>query len=106
MNYLLDSIKNEKHENLGKRFNYWITAQWDYEKGSFNKWQVSEERAIKEITESILLSDTRKCYFVYEDNKLICSPEYIPLSRRTILEIDTLVFKDLLRDYRLKELLG
>ena len=52
---LLNAIKNEKRERLVKRFIRWVDYQWDYEKGSFNKWRVSEERALREITESILL---------------------------------------------------
>lgn len=110
MNHLLESIKNEKRENLGKRFNRWIDFQWGYEKGSSpgfksKKWRVDELRAVKEITESILL-DTRKCYFVYEDNKLICLPDEPHYSTRTQLEIDTSVFKELLRDFKLKILLN
>ena len=99
--YFLNAIKNEKRRNLGKRFNIWITAQWGYEGGSFNKWRVSEERAIREITESILL-DTKNEYFTYKDNKLISSNDDIRFGN--ILLIDILVFKELLRDCRLKEL--
>jgi len=102
MNYLLDSIKSEKRRNLGKRFNLWITAQWGYERGSFNKWRVDGLRALREITESILLDPNNK-YFTYKDNKLISSPDDI-LFGNTI-HIDVLVFKELLRDYRLKEIL-
>ena len=104
---LLNAIKNERRRNLGKRFNRWIEAQWGYERGSFNKWRVSEERALREITESILL-DPNKCYFttyyfVYEHNKLISSShDYI---YGNTIHIDILVFKELLRDCRLKEIL-
>ena len=100
---LLNTIKNERRRNLGKRFNIWITAQWGYEKGSFNKWRVDEERALREITESILLDPSNK-YFTYKDNKLISSFDYIP-SLNPVLSIDVLVFKELLRDCRLKEIL-
>ena len=101
--FLLNAIKNEKRRNLGKRFNRWIEAQWGYlaERG-FNKWRVSEERALREITESILL-DPNKCYFVYKDNKLVSSHEDIPFVNT--IHIDVLVFKELLRDWRLKEIL-
>ena len=102
MNYLLDSIKNERRLNLGKRFKRWIDYQWDYEKGSFNKWKVSEERAIREITESILL-DPMNEYFVYKNNKLLSSHDDIDF--HNTINIDILVFKELLRDWRLKEIL-
>ena len=46
---LLNAIKSEKRERPGKRFIRWVDYQWDYEKGSFNKWRVSEERAVREI---------------------------------------------------------
>ena len=98
----LNAIKNERRRNLGKRFNIWITAQWGYEGGSFNKWRVSEERAIREITESILLDPINE-YFTYKDNKLISSNDDIRFGN--ILLIDILVFKELLRDCRLKEIL-
>jgi hypothetical protein len=98
----LNAIKNERRRNLGKRFNIWITAQWGYEGGSFNKWRVSEERAIREITESILL-DPMNEYFTYKHNKLISSNDDIRFGN--ILLIDILVFKELLRDCRLKEIL-
>ena len=98
---LLNAIKSEKRERLGKRFIRWVDYQWDYEKGSFNKWRVSEERAIREITESILL-DPNKCYFVYKDNKLQSFPDDICLDNT--LEVDILVFKELLRDCRLSEI--
>ena len=99
---LLNAIKNEKRKNLGKRFNIWIEAQWGYEGGSFNKWRVSEERAIREITESILL-DPKNEYFTYKYNKLISSShDYI---YGNTIHIDILVFKELLRDCRLKEIL-
>ena len=102
MNYLLDSIKNERRLNLGKRFNRWVVAQWGYEKGSsFNKWRVDELRAIREITESILL-DSKNEYFTYEHNKLVSSHDNIPFGNT--IHIDILVFKELLRDWRLKEL--
>lgn len=98
---LLDSIKNERRLNLGKRFNRWVVAQWGYEKGSsFNKWRVDELRAIREITESILL-DPNKCYFVYEHNKLQSSQDDI---FGNTIHIDTFIFKELLRDCRLNEL--
>ena len=97
----LNAIKNEKRERLGRRFIRWIDYQWDYEKGSFNKWRVSEERAVREITESILL-DPSKCYFVYKNNKLQSFSEDIAFDNT--LEVDILVFKELLRDCRLKEL--
>ena len=97
----LNAIKNERRLNLGKRFNRWIDYQWDYEKGSFNKWRVSEERAIREITESILL-DPNKYYFVYIDNKLVSFTDNNVFLNT--LEVDILVFKELLRDCRLKEL--
>ena len=116
----LNTIKNEKRRNLGKRFNIWIDAQWGYERGSFNKWRVSEERAIREITESILLdpkneyfADAKSTteftkfttyYFTYKDNKLISSNDDIPFGN--IIHIDILVFKELLRDCRLNELLS
>lgn len=99
---LLNAIKNERRRNLGKRFNRWIEAQWGYERGSFNKWRVSEERAIREITESILL-DSKNEYFTYKDNKLISSNDDIPFGN--IIHIDTFIFKELLRDWRLKEIL-
>ena len=102
MNDFLESIKSERRANLGKRFNRWIGAQWCYERGSFNKWRVYEERALREITESILL-DPKNEYFVYKHNKLVSSHDNI-LFGNTI-HIDVLVFKELLRDYRLKELL-
>ena len=102
MNYLLDSIKSERRLNLGKRFNRWITAQWGYERGSFNKWRVDGLRAIREITESILL-DPKNEYFAYEHNKLVSSHDNIPFGNT--IHIDILVFKELLRDYRLKEIL-
>ena len=98
---LLNAIKSEKRERLGKRFIRWVDYQWDYEKGSFNKWRVSEERAIREITESILL-DPNKCYFVYKDNKLQSMPDDICFDNT--LEVDILVFKELLRDCRLSEI--
>ena len=117
--YLLNAIKNEKRRNLGKRFNIWIDAQWGYERGSFNKWRVSEERAVREITESILLdpkneyfADAKSTteftkfttyYFVYKDNKLVSSHEDIPFVNT--IHIDVLVFKELLRDCRLNEIL-
>lgn len=98
---LLNAIKNEKRERLGKRFIRWVDYQWDYEKGSFNKWRVSEERALREITESILL-DPNKCYFVYKHNKLHSLPDDICFDNT--LEVDILVFKELLRDCRLSEI--
>lgn len=101
---LLNAIKNEKRERLGKRFIRWVDYQWDYEKGSFNKWRVSEERAIREITESIL-SDPSKCYFVYKDNKLQSLPEASDYFTHHALEVDIAVFRELLRDCRLKEIL-
>ena len=117
---LLNAIKNERRRNLGKRFNIWITAQWGYERRSFNKWRVSEERAVREITESILLdpkneyfADAKSTteftkfttyYFTYKDNKLISSNDDIPFGN--IIHIDILVFKELLRDCRLNELLS
>jgi len=102
MNDLLESIKSERRLNLGKRFNRWVVAQWGYEKvSSFNKWRVDEVRAIREITESILL-DSKNVYFVYKDNRLVSSHHYISFSNA--IEIDTLIFKELLRDFRLKEL--
>jgi hypothetical protein len=100
---LLNAIKSEKRERLGKRFIRWVDYQWDYEKGSFNKWRVSEERAIREITESILL-DPSKCYFVYKHNKLHSFPDDICFDNT--LEVDILVFKELLRDCRLNEIIG
>jgi len=109
--FLLNAIKNEKRRNLGKRFNIWIEAQWGYEGLSFNKWRVSQERAVREITESILLdlkneyfADEKSTtyYFTYKDNKLISSNDDI-LFGNTI-HIDILVFKELLRDCRLKAL--
>ena len=115
----LNAIKNERRRNLGKRFNIWIDAQWGYERGSFNKWRVDDERALREITESILLdpsneyfSDAKSTteftkfttyYFVYKDNKLVSSHEDIPFVNT--IHIDVLVFKELLRDWRLKEIL-
>lgn len=101
MNDLLDSIKNERRLNLGKRFNRWITAQWGYERGSLNKWRVDGLRAIREITESILL-DPKNEYFAYEHNKLVSSHDNIHFGNT--IHIDILVFKELLRDCRLKEL--
>ena len=110
---LLNDIKKERRLNLGKRFNIWIEAQWGYEGGSFNKWRVSEERAIREIVESILLDPTNeyfsdakstKYYFTYKDNKLISSNDDI-LFGNTI-HIDKLIFKELLRDCRLNEIIG
>ena len=99
---LLNAIKNERRRNLGKRFNRWIEAQWGYERGSFNKWRVSEERALREITESILL-DPNKFYFVYKDNKLQSMPDDICFDNT--LEVDIAVFRELLRDCRLNEIL-
>ena len=109
---LLNAIKNERRRNLGKRFNRWIEAQWGYERGSFNKWRVDEERALREITESILLdpkneyfADAKSTtyYFTYKYNKLISSShDYI---YGNTIHIDILVFKELLRDCRLKEIL-
>ena len=103
----LNAIKNERRRNLGKRFNIWIDAQWGYERGSFNKWRVDEERALREITESILLDPSNDFadtyYFVYKDNKLQSSHEDIPFVNT--IHIDVLVFKELLRDWRLKEIL-
>lgn len=99
---LLNAIKGEKRERLGKRFIRWVDYQWDYEKGSFNKWRVSEERAIREITESIL-SDPSKCYFVYKENKLKSLPDDICFDNT--LEVDVAVFKELLRDCRIKDIL-
>ena len=99
---LLNAIKNEKRERLGKRFIRWVDYQWDYEKGSFDKWRVSEERAVREITESILL-DPSKCYFVYKDNKLQSMPDDICFDNT--LEVDIAVFRELLRDCRLNEIL-
>lgn len=103
----LNAIKNERRANLGKRFIRWIEYQWDYERGSFNKWRVSEERALREITESILLDPNNDFadtyYFVYKDNKLQSSHEDIPFVNT--IHIDVLVFKELLRDWRLKEIL-
>ena len=98
---LLNAIKNEKRERLGKRFIRWVDYQWDYEKGSFNKWRVSEERAIREITESILL-DPSKCYFVYKDNKLQSFPDDIDFLNT--IHIDILVFKELLIEERLSKI--
>ena len=111
----LNAIKNERRRNLGKRFNIWIDAQWGYERGSFNKWRVDEERAVREITESILLDPSNEYfadaksttefttyYFTYKDNKLISSNDDIPFGNT--IHIDILVFKELLRDCRLKEL--
>lgn len=106
MNDFLESIKSERRLNLGKRFNRWVVAQWGYEKGSRtgrDKWRVDEVRAIREITESILL-DSKNVYFTYKDNKLVSSHHYISFSNA--IEIDTLIFKELLRDFRLKELLS
>jgi len=108
---LLNAIKNEKRRNLGKRFNKWIDAQWGYEKGSFDTWRVSEERAVREIAEAILLDPNNKYfadaksttyYFLYENNKLISS--FDDISFRNMLHVDVLVFKELLRDFRLEEL--
>ena len=101
MNDLLDSIKNERRLNLGKRFNRWITAQWGYERGSLNKWRVDGLRAMREITESILL-DPKNEYFTYEHNKLVSSQDDI---FGNTIHIDTFIFKELLRDCRLNELL-
>jgi hypothetical protein len=98
---LLNAIKSEKRERLGKRFIRWVDYQWDYEKGSFNKWRISEERAIREITESILL-DPSKCYFVYKDNKLQSFPDDIDFLNT--IHIDILVFKELLREERLSKI--
>ena len=98
---LLHAIKGEKRERLGKRFIRWVDYQWDYEKGSFNKWRVSEERALREITESILL-DPSKCYFVYIDNKLQSFPDDIDFLNT--IHIDILVFKELLREERLSKI--
>lgn len=98
---LLEAIKGEKRERLGKRFIRWVDYQWDYEKGSFDKWRVSEERAIREIAESILL-DPSKCYFVYKENKLQSFPDD---TLDNTLEVNILLFKEILRDCRLKEIL-
>jgi hypothetical protein len=105
---LLNVIKSEKRERLGKRFIRWVDYQWDYEKGSFNKWRVSEERAIREITESILLDPSKRfrSYFVYIDNKLQSLSEDIAFDFDNTLEVDILVFKELLRDCRLNEIIG
>ncbi len=75
---------------------------WDYEKGSFDKWRVSEERAIREIAESILL-DPSKRYFVYKENKLQSSSDDICFDNT--LEVDIEVFREHLRDCRIKEIL-
>lgn len=99
---LLEAIKGEKRERLGKRFIRWVDYQWDYEKGSFDKWRVSEERAIREIAESIL-SDPGKRYFVYKHNKLQSFPDDIDFLNT--LEVNITVFKEILRDCRLKEIL-
>ena len=99
---LLNAIKNERRLNLGKRFNRWIDYQWDYEKGSFNKWRVSEERAVREITESIL-SDPSKYHFVYKDNKLLSFHDNNGFLKT--LEVDIAVFREHLRDCRLKDIL-
>ena len=115
--YLLNAIKNERRRNLGKRFKRWLDYQWGYERGgSFNKWRVSEERALREITESILLDTSNEYfadaksttefttyYFVYKDNKLQSSHEDIPFVNT--IHIDIAVFRELLRDCRLKEIL-
>lgn len=98
---LLEAIKGEKRERLGKRFIRWVDYQWDYEKGSFDKWRVSEERAIREIAESIL-SDPGKRYFVYKHNKLQSFPDD---TLDNTLEVDIEVFREILRDCRLKEIL-
>ena len=98
----LNAIKNERRLNLGKRFIRWIEAQWGYERGSFNKWRVSEERAIREITESIL-SDPGKRYFVYKHNKLQSFSDDIDFLNT--LEVDITVFREHLRDCRIKEIL-
>lgn len=99
---LLEAIKGERRENLGKRFIRWVDYQWDYEKGSFDKWRVSEERAIREIAESIL-SDPGKRHFVYKHNKLQSFPDDIDFLNT--LEVDIAVFREHLRDCRLKEIL-
>ena len=100
---LLNAIKSEKRERLGKRFIRWVDYQWDYEKGSFNKWRVSEERAIREIAESIL-SDPGKRYFVYKHNKLQSFSDDIDFLNT--LEVDIEVFREHLRDCRLDEIIG
>ena len=101
---LLEAIKGEKRERLGKRFIHWVDYQWDYEKGSFDKWRVSEERAIREIAESIL-SDPGKHYFAYKENKLQSFSEGAQdIDFLNTLEVDILVFKELLRDCRLSEI--
>ena len=102
---LLNAIKGEKRERLGKRFIRWVDYQWDYEKGSFDKWRVSEERAIREIAESIL-SDPSKCYFVYKENKLQSfSEDAQDIDFLNTLEVDIEVFREHLRDCRIKEIL-
>lgn len=100
---LLNAIKSEKRERLGKRFIRWVDYQWGYEKGSFNKWRVSEERAIREIAESIL-SDPGKRYFVYKHNKLQSFSDDIDFLNT--LEVDIEVFREHLRDCRLDEIIG
>ena len=97
---LLEAIKGERRENLGKRFDRWIKLQWSYKRGSFKIWRVSEERAIKEITESIF-SDPSKCYFVYEEDKLQSLSDCVD---RNTLEVNILLFKEILRDCKLNEL--
>ena len=64
-------------------------------------WKVSELRAIAEITEAIIENPNNE-YFVYKDNELICTEEDMPFIH--MLHIDVSVFKEHLRDWRLKEL--
>ena len=103
-----ESIFSKNIDQL-KRFFY---NKWDKEKsegktpsiGDISKFGLN--KAKDEIIESILL-DPSKCYFTthyftYKDNKLISSNDDI-LFGNTI-HIDILVFKELLRDCRLKEL--
>jgi hypothetical protein len=98
---LLEAIKGEKRYNLGKRFKRWIDCQWGYERGSFKIWRVSEERAAREIAESIL-SDPSKRYFVYKDNTLQSLPDNYDFLHA--LEVDISLFRGILRDCRLNEL--
>ena len=79
-----------ERETRNHRSFHWVDYQWDYEKGSFDKWRVSEERAIREIAESIL-SDPGKRYFVYKHNKL---QSFSDDTLDNTLEVNITVFRD------------
>jgi hypothetical protein len=105
---LLEAIKTETRENLGRRFRLWIKSQRGWYAGSWTIWKVSEERAVREIAESILLSfrytntNPDAIYFAYEDDILMSAES--DRASANVLEIDTALFMELYRDCKLKEL--